>query len=335
MIHKALRRARTRYGIFATAALLFIAGVMGAVGVTGAYYRVGFDAKTATFAGGYVAVPTIGAVYPSTSVSTIGGYDGVLVWTNGVDETTTNNEIQQILGADQGSTSNCTGASYSTTVTNSITSPTTLSTFTYTDSNRATTPSNINGDWYCYEVVHGWPNTTAPVWTAAATTNVQIGLAPISVVINGGNTGDGTIDKSDTTAGPLFHHPDTIVITYNQPVVDSGAGTNKTVCSFTTGGAILIGDTTACNGGSTIADANTTGKISETIGGGTKKGVGTIAVSGNQITITITTNGGTASGSPTFVASTNGGTVLSAATTDQATACTSGVNCTISVSGNF
>jgi hypothetical protein len=335
MIAKALRRARTRYGLFISAALLFTAGVFGAVGLTSAIFQARFDTKTATFAGGYVAVPTLTTNTTTVSGTTTTypvqalGYDGVVRWTPGVQGV----QVQQIFGADRGTTSNCTSASYSTTVTNTITSTASV----YTDSNRATTPSLINGDWYCYEVISGYPTTTAPVWTATTTAGAtQIGLAPTSVVINNGLTGDGTIDKSDTSAGARHNLADTIVITYNQPVVDSGSGTTKTVCSFPTGNAILIGDTTACNASSTIADANTTGKITETtVGGGIKKGAGTIGVSGNQITVTISTNGGTASGTAHYVSSTSGGTVLSSATTDQATACTTGVNCTVLVSGNF
>jgi hypothetical protein len=327
MILRALRRAAgTRRGVFVIALAIFTTGGLGAAGFTSAYFNVGFDTKTATFAGGYVAVPTIAAVYPSTATTTIGGYDGGLVWTNGTDETTTNNEIQQIFGADQGATSNCTGASYSTTVASSITSPTTTTTFTYTDSNRGS--GSINGDWYCYEVVHGWPNSVTPAWTAAATTNVQIGLVPISVVVNGGGSGNGKMDNGDT-----------IVITYNQPVtMSSGTGTNKPFCTFQTEGVALIGDTTCGPASTATGDSYTVGKISMTIsnGGEHKKANSTIGVSGNQVTITLTQNGpNSVSGTPSFVSSSSGGTVLSAATTDQATACTSGPNCTLNASGNF
>ena len=315
-----LRRASTRRKVFFAALLLFGVGVLGATGFTGAFYAAELDTKTATFAGGYVAVPTISTVTPS-------GYDGVVVWTNGTDQTTTNNEIQQIFGADQGATNNCTGASYSTTVASSITSPTTTQAYTYSDSNRATTPSNINGNWYCYEVVHGWPNTTTPAWTTPTTALVQIGLVPTSVVVNSGGSGNGKFDNGDT-----------IVITYNQPVtMTSGTGANQHFCTFQTEGVALIGDTT-CNAASTATgDAYTVGKISMTMNGGEHKNTkATIAVSGNQITVTLNANGpNSVSGTPVFVSSSNGGTVVSAATTDQATACTTGVNCTISASGGF
>jgi hypothetical protein len=298
--------------------------VFGAVGVTSAFFQAELDTKTATWAGGYLAVPTIAAVYPSTAVSTIGGYDGVLVWTNGTDETTTANEIQQIYGADQGTTTNCSGANYSTTVLNSTTSPTTTQAFTYTDANRATTPSNINGNWYCYEIVHGWPNTTAPVWTATATTNVQIGLAPrnVPISINSGSTGNGTAGTNDTFA-----------ILFNQPVTGAGAcSTNNcsAICQFHTtgtgGDTTLIGDTTC----STTSDSYTVGKITGITNGGTnnshKKSGAKIAISGNQVTVTLGQNGTTESTGGTFTPSTS---ILSAATTHQATACTTGVNCTI------
>ncbi|HEY1451319.1 MAG TPA: hypothetical protein VGF47_10225, partial [Solirubrobacteraceae bacterium] len=85
-------------------------------------------------------------------------------------------------------------------------------------------------------------------------------------------------------------------------------------------------------------DSYTVGKISMTIsnGGEHKNARATIAVSGNQVTVTLTANGPNAvSGTPSFVSSSSGGTELSAATTDQATACTSGPNCTLNASGNF
>jgi hypothetical protein len=325
MIHRALRRARTRYWIVVVAALFFVAGVLGAVGVTSAFFKVGFDTKTATFADGYLAVPTIAAVYPSAATTTIGGYDGGLVWTNGTDQTTTANEIQQIFGADQGATSNCTGASYSTTVASSITSPTTTTTFTYTDSNRGS--GSINGDWYCYEVVHGWPTTTAPVWTAGATTNVRIGLTPTGVAITSGG-GANQVSNNDT-----------IVITYNQPVTMT-SNTFGNVCQFQTEGVILIGDTTCSPSSTAGGDAYTFGKINITVtnGGEHSKKNATITVgspAANQITVKITQNGSNVSGGATFVSSTNGGTVVSLATTDRATACTSGPNCTVTATGNF
>ena len=254
----------------------------------------------------------------------------VVVWTNGVDQTTTNNEIQQVFGADQGATNNCTGASYSTTVASSLTSPTTTAVTTYTDSNRATTPSNINGNWYCYEVVHGWPNTTAPAWTTPTTALVQIGLAPISVVIsNGSGATSGKID----TKGGTGH--DTVVITYNQPVsMTSGSGSSD-VCSYQTEGVVLLGDTGCA---SATGDSYTVGELTlpVTNSGEHKKTGATISVSGNQITVSITAAGANVTNSGiTFVSSSNGGTVVSAATTDQATACTTGVNCTIGASGGF
>jgi hypothetical protein len=343
MIAKALRRARTRYGLFIIAALLFTAGVFGAVGLTSGIFQARFDSKTATFAGGYLAVPTIAGVLPQTNTGS--GYDGVLTWTNGTDETTTANEIQQIFGADQGTTANCTGASYSTTVASSITSPTTTTAFTYTDSNRATTPSNINGDYYCYKVVHGWPVTTTPDWTAAATTNVQIGLAPTSVTIANGTgcapaCAAGTIDGKSTTTGDL------ITITYNQPVtMTSGTGTS-TLCTYQTEGVIVIGDALGCTAMSTATSNATVGKISMTVSGGGehKKTTCNITFSGNQILIRVTQAGATVTNTSTrkFV-TTAGTTVRSSVATDQASPCTSvAVTCTMSsvippgtVSGGF
>lgn len=339
MILKALRRARLRHRIFFVALLLFVAGLFGAVGVTSAFFQAELDTKTATFAGGYLAVPTISAVYPSTAVSTIGGgNDGVLVWTNGTDQTTTVNEVQQIFGADQSTTNNCTGASYATTVLNSTTSPTTTQAFTFTDTNRATASGVSNGDWYCYEVVHGWPNTTAPTWTATATTNVQVGLAPTGVTFNNGRTA-GTIDSGDTVA-----------ITFNQPVTGAGACTANNcsrVCWFRTTGTgadtLLLGDTTCTN---SATDPYTVGKITGvTLGGATGHGTlnASIAVSGNTVTLTVHANGRTVAqvaGTTAFVSSTS---ILSANTTRQATACTDATsNCTLksntspySLSSNF
>jgi hypothetical protein len=113
------------------------------------------------------------------------------------------------------------------------------------------------------------------------------------------------------------------------------------VCQYQTEGVVLIGDTT-CNAMSTAGgDAYTVGKLSlpVTNGGEHKKTNATITVgspAANQITIAITAAGSNVTNSGiTFVSSSNGGTVVSSAVTDQATACTSGVNCTISASGGF
>lgn len=321
MIRKALRRAKPRHRIFVIALLLFVAGLFGAVGVTSAFFQAELDTKTATFAGGYVAVPTMGGtVQPNTSTSS--GYDAVFTWTNGTDQTTTDNEVQQVLGADQGATSNCTGASYSTTVTNSLSSPTTTGVSTYVDSNRGS--GAINGDWYCYEVVHGWPKTTGtPAWTAAATTNVQIGLAPLSVTING--DGNGKLGNGDS-----------IVITFNQPVSTSIAGASGT-CQFATGTAgsdtTYFGDTTC----SSTSDSYTVGKLTGvTNNNGTAHAASacaaTIGVSGNQVTVTPTcaTNGSHGEREGSGGTWTSSSTVKSSAVTDQASACTTGVNCTLS-----
>ncbi len=315
MIPKALRRAKPRHRIFFVALLLFVAGMFGAVGVTSAFFQAELDTKTATFAGGYLAVPTIGGVQPNTSTSS--GYDGVFTLTNGTDQTTTNNEIQQIFGADQGATNNCTGAVYSTTVANSITSPTTLTTTTYTDSNRG---SSLNGHWYCYEVVHGWPNTTAPVWTAAATTNVQLGLFPVSVAVTG--NGNGKLGSGDS-----------IVITYNQPVSTSIVSGSSGSCQFRVSNnndVTYFGDTTC----SSQSDSYTLGKLTGlTNGTGTNACSGTIAVSGNQVTYTATCTNSGSHGTAmanlgTFASS---ATVKSSATTDQASGCTT---CTTTPTGS-
>lgn len=344
MIAKALRRAKTRYGLFIIAALLFTSGVLGAVGLTSAIFQARFDSKTATFAGGYVAVPTISTVYPATAfltttavTSTLGGNDGVLVWTNGKDETTTNNEIQQIFGADRSTTNNCTGATYATTVLSSTTSPTTTQAYTYTDTGRATVAGVANGDWYCYEVVHGWPNTTAPDWTTPATTNVQLGLAPTGVTITNSGTA-GTITNGDK-----------VVITYNQPVTTTTTATH--ICQIRTSGTgadtIILGDTGA-GGCAGAGDAYTVGELTGLTLGGAAGHAGmtaTVAVSGNTVTLTVTTNAGgrtvaQIAGTTAFVSST---TTKSADTTRQATACTAATaNCTLKsntspyhLTGNF
>lgn len=315
MIRKALRRATTRQRIFVIALLLFVAGLFGSVGVTSAFFQAELDTKTATFAGGYLATPTIGGVLPNTSTSS--GYDGVLTWTNGTDQTTTDNEIQQVLGADQGSTSNCTGAVYSTTVASSLTSPTTTAATTYTDSNRG---SSLNGHWYCYEVVHGWPNTTAPSWTAAATTNVQLGLIPISVAISG--NGNGKLGSGDS-----------IVITYNQPVSTSIVNGSSGSCQFRVSNnndVTYLGDTTCTS----QSDSYTLGKLTGlTNGTGTNACTGTIAVSGNQVTYTATcsNNGSHGAAMANLGTFTSSSTVKSSAVTDQASGCTT---CTQTATGS-
>ena len=153
MIPKALRRAGRSSVFFVVSALLFVAGFAGS---TYAYFD-GSVTQTATYAGGTVARATNPAV-------TASGYDGIVTWSPPTPITTTYTtptttysatttpgvQGQRIVMADNGTTTNCTSVTYSTTVASGL--PKTQS--TYTDTNR--TSASGNGDQFCYAIQHDW-----------------------------------------------------------------------------------------------------------------------------------------------------------------------------------
>jgi hypothetical protein len=261
--------------------------------------RVGFTAETqatATFAGGWVGPPT-GLATPTPS-----GYDAALSWTPGTHGPVTG---QQVWAVDNGTSSTCPSSGF----TLAATVPS-ASTSAYTVSNN----SSVNGHWLCYQLV----STSATSWTASANFSaVQLGLVAKTVVI----TNSGNANK--VTNG------DKITITFNQNVLASSVPTTTAVCTGVVATQIYVGDTSCTN----TSDPITIGVISGiSVSGGKQKLNSTASVSGAVVTITVGQNGQNTSGAATsFVPAS---TILSAATTDQATACVA-ANCQPVPTGGF
>lgn len=290
-----LRRAGRSTTFFVCVGMLFTCGY---AGTTLGY----FDGETdngATYSGGWVGRAT-------SQTATASGYDGVVTWTL---PDTTGVQGQQILMTDNGTSTDCSAAAYGTTVATGLPPTATV----YTDANRSA--STGAGDWFCYRVQSYW---TTNSWTQDADAGAtQLGLVVQSVVI----TNHGTASKLDVN--------DTIALTFNQKPATPA---NGTICTFHTGGVIFIGDS-AC---STASDAFVIGKLAGfTVGGvGHQKRSATVSITASPpwvMTVTVTQTGQNVSGSGSFTPSTS---LVSAATTDQATVCTTG-GCVPTPSGSF
>lgn len=294
---RALRRAAAAHAVVIGVVLVAAVGV-----AVGAVF-VGFTGETqnaATFAGGWIGPPT------SLATPTPSGYDAQLAWTPGTHGPVTG---QQLWGFDNGGTASCTGVTYS--LLNTMSS---ASTSAYTKANT----SSVNGHWLCYQMV----STSASSWTASASfAPVQLGLVAKTVAIANGAGNSNKITNGDT-----------ITITFNQNVLASSIPSSPVVCTGTTATRIIIGDT-AGNNCSASTDPYTIGVIDGiTVSGPRQKLNATAAVSGAVVTITIGQNGQNAAGTGVL---TPAATILSAATTDQAQACTTASTCTPTASGGF
>jgi hypothetical protein len=301
----ALRRATGAWAVLSICALLLGSGI---VGTTFAYLNGETQNPSSSFAAGWVA----GA---SSGTATVAGSDVQLNWTpppSGGEDTET------LKGADNGSNSNCTGAAYSSVATVASTNATALSTSSYIDANRAN--GSNGGHYYCYELVNAVAGATNWTTTYVFPSAVRLGLAPTGVSITNGGSAN-AIDTGDQ-----------IAITFNQ-------ATNLTTlsgvltCAFTDG-TILIGDQSACLSSS---DSYSIGKLtagSGVIGSSAIFATTGVSISGSTATVTLAGVGSAAiTGTPswTFTASTS---ILSSATTDQATACT-GSTCQPTVASAF
>jgi hypothetical protein len=287
-MQKALRRAALALVTLSATALVLSTGV---VGSTVAIFNGETQNASSTFAGGWIDAP-------STFTATASGYDVALGWTPGTHGPVTG---QQLNGVNNGTNPNCTGAGYLPVSTLSS------SAAAYADSNRG---SSINGNWFCYQLV----STSATVWTAQATHALQVGLATTGISLANSGT------NNSVNAG------DTITLTFNQKTNFPASGTTK-IC-VRQNGRIIIGDTV---GGGACADNDgyNVGVITGvTIGTNRPYGSSTYTTSASAPwTMTITVGGSntsTYSGTGTFTPS---ATILSAATTHQATMCVSGSTC--------
>jgi hypothetical protein len=303
--HSALRRAVAAGVVLATCALLLGNSV---IGTTFALFNGETSNANSAFAGGWIGPPT-------AATATATGYDVAFAWTPGNHGPING---QQLLGKDNGTNSNCSGAALTSLA--SIAAPPTAA---YTDSNRGAT---LNGNWFCYQLV----STTASSWTSAVTPSpLQLGLVTSNVLItNGGGTAN-TIQKNDT-----------IKLTFNQRT-NLGTGNIK-VCVYTTG-AILIGDTQGGNACGTDADGFSVAKLTvtgATIASGVAYTASTVALSTVApwtMTVTLAGTNGTSAMTGTQAWSLTPSTsILSFATTDRATMCNAAsTNCRPTTSSGF
>jgi hypothetical protein len=304
---KALRWAGGIVAVLSLAALLLSTEPLGS---TLALFNGETQNANSTFAGGWVGAPSAATVTPS-------GYDTTFAWTPGTHGPVTG---QQLFGVDNTTNSSCSGAGYAALAT--MASATTAA---YTDANRGN--AGNDGHWFCYELV----STSATVWTGLdPLPAVQLGLAANGLSIaNVGTTG-------------RVNANDTITITFNQkPIIPTG---NVNVCVVSTGGPIVIGDTTAtgattCHAG----DAFDIGQLTlsgATLGTTVKYNMSSYTLSGAApwtMTLTLAGSGttSTVTGTPTwtFVPATS---IKSTITTHQATICsTANATCRPTSTNNF
>ena len=310
MFTSALRRAVTAWVVLSICALLLGSGI---VGNTFASFNAETTNLGSTFSDGWLASPASGT-------ATAGGYDMNLSWTaSGASAA----GVENVLGVDNGTSSNCTGAAYASIATGLATS-----TSSYSDANRAT--ATTDGDWYCYELTNTLAGSS---WSVAADTlpAVQIGLAASGLTIANSGT-SGTVNKGDS-----------LTITFNQQTTLASQAT-MTVCVFkkANGNVILLGDTSSCS--SATSDTYTIGEL--TLSGATlsanqtyNKSSTTVAATAPwTVKVTLGSNSSptsTVSGTPTwgFIPAS---TVKSSQTTHQATACTTTAStCQPTTSTNF
>ena len=180
-------------------------------------------------AGGSQTVSSRNLGAPSGLTGVASGHNVNLAWTAG-----TNGSGYAIAAAANGTSTNCTAASFAALTTTAGTS--------VTDTGRFTPQGTIE----CYRVT-----TTYGTWSSQAvnpTVAVRLGVVAQSVVITNGGTA-GRLDQGDT-----------IAITYNQAISTvSGPVATDTVCT-NTGGTVMVGVTgtgTTCS----TASATTVGTL--------------------------------------------------------------------------
>jgi hypothetical protein len=283
-----LRRAMLAVVCLSAVALALSHGI---VGNTFALFNGETQNASSTFAGGWIGAAT-------GLAATASGYDVGLAWTPGTNGPVTG---QQLWGVDNSTNPNCTGSAYA--LLNTLAAATTA---TFTDSSRGTTANN--GHWFCYQLV----STSASSWTAAAPQVLQLGLVTSAITI----TNVGTNNSTNAN--------DTIQLTFNQRTNEATSGTLK-VCAINNGAAdkVIIGDTTGGTGCAT-GDGFNVGVITGVTIGTTRAYANstftTTTTSPFTMTITLVSAGtSTYTGTGTFTPSSS---ILSNATTHQATMCT-------------
>jgi hypothetical protein len=248
---------------------------------------------------------------PTGLTGAASGHNVNLSWTAG-----TNGSGYAIAAAANGTSSNCTAASFAALTTTAGTS--------VTDTGRFTP----QGTFECYRVT-----TTFGSWssqTGNPTVAVRIGVVAQSVVITNGGTA-GRLDAGDT-----------IAITFNQAITTaSGPVAGNNVCS-NAGGTIMLG-VTGTGGTCSTATATTVGTLTSLTINRAARYNTTFAWSAGNTVLTLTIGSRSAgaqdptiSGTAVYTPTTTATGLLSA--TGSFHACSSnsgGGNCTPSATGGF
>jgi len=248
---------------------------------------------------------------PTGLTGAASGHNVNLSWTAG-----TNGSGYAIAAAANGTSSNCTAASFAALTTTAGTS--------VTDTGRFTP----QGTFECYRVT-----TTFGTWssqTGNPTVAVRIGVVAQSVVIANGGTA-GRLDAGDT-----------IAITFNQAITTaSGPVAGNNVCS-NAGGTIMLG-VTGTGGTCSTATATTVGTLTSLTINRAARYDTTFAWSAGNTVLTLTIGSRSAgaqdptiSGTAVYTPTTTATGLLSA--TGSFHACSSnsgGGNCTPSATGSF
>jgi hypothetical protein len=277
------------------AAVVLLVG-SGATGGTFALFNAETQNASSTFAGGWIGAAT-------GATATASGYDMSLAWTPGTHGPVTG---QQLLGVDNGTNSNCTGAAYASIATPAV------SAGTYSDASRANATNN--GHWFCYEIV----STSATVWTATSTFSAQLGLVANGISASNAAT---RCSGAATPASGKLDCTDKLVLTFNQkPLLPSSP---IKVCAWSANGTIIVGDTaTSCSSRFDTASVGTISGLTIAANAAYTSSTYTLSTSAPW-TMTITLAGATTtstiSGTMTF---TPASTIKSAVTTHQASICT-------------
>jgi hypothetical protein len=283
----------------AAVALILLAGTATAIA---AFTKTASGSQT-------VSSRNLGA--PTGLTGAASGHDVNLSWTAG-----TNGSGYAIAAAANGTSSNCTAASFAALTTTAGTS--------VTDTGRFTP----QGTFECYRVT-----TTFGTWTSQTgnpTVAVRIGVVAQSVVLTNGGTA-GRLDAGDT-----------IAITFNQAITTaSGPVAGNNVCT-NTGGTIMLG-VTGTGGTCSTATATTVGTLTSLTISRAARYNATFAWSAGNTVLTLTIGSRSAgsqdptiSGTAVYTPTTTATGLLSA--TGSFHACSSnsgGGNCTPSATGSF
>lgn len=185
--------------------------------------------------GNVITSTALGA--PSGLNVSYAGHDASLSWSAG-----TNGNGYQVLGAANGTSSDCSGASWAQI-------GTTGGTLSYNDANRYAP----QGTYYCYQVKTSYGSS----WTSIDSnpiTSTRIGVVAtaVSLVNDGNHAGCSGSGAQVYGQAGLLDCGDQIAVTFNQPIdTATGPQAGNTVCVSQSANAVFLGTSTAsgpCDG---------------------------------------------------------------------------------------